>query len=142
MSDRNTLTNQKRIRYIVAWLPRADTCVIVGLSGSKVGLDEGWYRLKYDDDGREAYDSGPHESAEVALGAHEPPAEHCTLHPDVPIVVRPSTSANGGFIGWGCAVCNCLEVERLRGFVSDEERSASIDRARNRASANRPEGTK
>lgn len=78
-----------------------------------------------------------HNAAIDAVRAVEPKAEYCPIHPDVQIVVRPSTSVNGGSIGWGCAVCNCLEVERLRGFVSDEERSASIDRARNRSALNR-----
>lgn len=39
---------------------------------------------------------------------------NCQTHEDVPYIVRPSNSVNGGSIGWGCAVCNMLEVERLR----------------------------
>jgi hypothetical protein len=32
---------------------------------------------------------------------------------------------NGGSIGWGCAVCNMLEVERLRTIVRSVNRIIS-----------------
>jgi len=41
----------------------------------------------------------------------------CSKHEDVPYIVRSSGSVLGGSIGWGCAVCNMLEVERLRAYI-------------------------
>jgi hypothetical protein len=38
----------------------------------------------------------------------------CKIHPDVPYIVREGISVHGGYIGWGCAVCNMLELEKAR----------------------------
>lgn len=59
-------------------------------------------------------------------------AEACPVHEDVTMVVRDSNSVNGGSIRWGCAVCNMLEIDRLRALVSPEQRSESVERFRQR----------
>lgn len=40
--------------------------------------------------------------------------EYCPTHTDVPMVSREYGSPNGGYIRWGCAVCNMIEIETLR----------------------------
>lgn len=68
-------------------------------------------------------------------------AEMCPIHTDVAKIVRPSNSVNGGYIGWGCAVCNMLEIERLRQELnivtgSSKKTSESIQRFRDRDALN------
>ncbi len=40
--------------------------------------------------------------------------EYCPTHEDVPMLTRSTGSVNGGYVRWGCAICNMIEVEKLR----------------------------
>lgn len=67
--------------------------------------------------------------------------EFCPVHTDIRMVVRPSGSVNGGSIGFGCAICNLLEIERLRADLdrvtgSTELSGQSIQRFRDRNALN------
>lgn len=61
-----------KVRYIVAHLDADQAVLLASVSGGRVGLDAGWYRLVYDDRGRDAIQSGPHATAEEALAADKP----------------------------------------------------------------------
>lgn len=54
-----------RVRYIVARI-EADGSWLVGLDSNRP-LETGWYRLIVDDDGRQAFEAGPFDTAEKAL---------------------------------------------------------------------------
>lgn len=54
-----------KVRYIVAWFPGGGP-PLVGLAGVSP-FTAGWYRLYYDDEGREGFQGGPYESAEAAM---------------------------------------------------------------------------
>jgi hypothetical protein len=54
-------------KYVVAWKAKNDSCLLVSLSGSKVGMDEGWYLFVYDDEMQEAILAGPCATALEAL---------------------------------------------------------------------------
>lgn len=41
-------------------------------------------------------------------------ARTCPIHTDVLMIERPSGSVNGGMVRYGCAICNMLEIDRLR----------------------------
>jgi hypothetical protein len=64
-------TGEVRVRYVIAWLPKDGGCLIASAIGSKVGRDEGWYRLVYDEKGREAIEAGPCATAASALNTEE-----------------------------------------------------------------------
>ena len=70
MSDRPTDTGVK-VRYVIAYHPPR-TAVMVGLNDSRL-FEAGWYRTIYDEQGREAFVSGPHKTADECL-AVEPDA--------------------------------------------------------------------
>lgn len=54
-------------RYIVAYADGSDWAVMLaGINGSQE-MAVGWYRLIYDDEGREAFHGGPYETAESAM---------------------------------------------------------------------------
>jgi hypothetical protein len=53
--------------------------------------------------------------------------EMCKLHPDVPRIVRESTSVNGGHIGWGCAVCNMLKLQECWNALRMAERELPVN---------------
>lgn len=54
------------VRYVIAWLSRDDAALMVGIAGSRVGRDEGWYRMTYPTKGAVSL-NGPYQTAELAL---------------------------------------------------------------------------
>lgn len=58
-----------KVRYVVAWYPAAEHTLVVSVVQQNVGVEEGWFLIKVDDKGRQAFLSGPHETPEGALRA-------------------------------------------------------------------------
>jgi hypothetical protein len=57
-----------KVRYVIGYLTDEETkgSVLVGFSGS-TPMSAGWYRMKFDDEGRYCYEGGPHTNVEDAM---------------------------------------------------------------------------
>jgi hypothetical protein len=55
-----------KVRYVIAWHP-ASSSWLANVNSEPRPFEAGWYRTVYDAEGREAYESGPHATAEECL---------------------------------------------------------------------------
>lgn len=58
-----------QLKYVVAWKAQNDSCVLVSLRDSKVGMAKGWYLFVFDDEMREGIKAGPFSTALDALNS-------------------------------------------------------------------------
>lgn len=71
-----------KMKYLVGFVDKIDSILLVSMNSSKIGMDEGWYLFIHDDYGHQAIEAGPFQTALEALNSQaNKPSRPLSSHP-------------------------------------------------------------